>query len=74
MDQEFEEEKEAVFTVWVWRKTREDKRTTSFLKFMWLWCSHVGYDTHGFKNRTGPAGSTGDRCLVRSGSFKKPEI
>jgi hypothetical protein len=45
MDQEFEEEKEAVFTIWVWRKTREDERTTSFLKFMWLWCSHVGYDT-----------------------------
>ncbi len=29
---------------------------------------------HGFKNRTGPAGSTGDRCLIRSGSLKKPKI
>ena len=32
--------------------------------------------SHGFKNRTGPAGSTGsigDRCLIRSGSLKKPK-
>ena len=31
---------------------------------------------HGFKNRTGPAGSTGstgDRCPIRSGSLKKPK-
>ena len=28
---------------------------------------------HGFKNQTGPAGSTGDRCLIRSGSLKKPK-
>jgi hypothetical protein len=29
---------------------------------------------HGFKNRTGPAGSTGNRYLIRSGSLKKSKI
>ena len=32
---------------------------------------------HGFKNRTGPAGSTGstvNRCYIRSGSLKNPKI
>ena len=29
---------------------------------------------HGFKNRIGLAGSTGERCLIRSGCLKKPEI
>ena len=29
---------------------------------------------HGFKNRTGPAGSTGDRPFIRSGSLKKSEF
>jgi hypothetical protein len=29
---------------------------------------------HGFKNRTGPTGSTSNRCSIRFGSLKKPEI
>ena len=29
---------------------------------------------HGFKNRTRPAGSTGDRCLIRFDSLKKQEF
>ncbi len=31
------------------------------------------YINHGFKNRTGPADSTRDRCPIQSGSLKKPE-
>ena len=49
---------------------RDKEKSFWFGLFVRLWFIII---FHGFKNWTGPAGSTGDWCLIRSGSLKKPQ-
>ena len=48
-------------------------RSKDYNECLRLFDSMIEGGEHGFKNRTGPAGSTGDRCPIRSGSLKKPK-
>ena len=54
----------------------EEKKKTNLSSSFPTSTSQIFYHYHGFKNRTGPAGSTGstgDRRPIRFGSLKKPK-